>query len=206
MICCLRRAFAPCAAGIIALAAAQAHAAIVQEQASYVPQDTVIAILPVVNGSGEKDARQRRDQAARGSEELARLFAERGFRLVPAPAVEQALSEANADLEDEEQQNRATLLRVGKAAGADLVAFATILNVEPGPHKSSFKGRALIKLWLLDVGRETAVFSARKMEGHSRGGLDLADRHSEYIRRAVALAVQNALREFLSAYPRAAKR
>ena len=49
-------------------------------------QDTKVVVLPVINGSGEKDERQRYDQAVKGDQELQKVFSERGFDVIAGQA------------------------------------------------------------------------------------------------------------------------
>lgn len=168
----------------------------------YAPEKTTVALVPAVNASGEKWDEARAKQTRRATDEMRRDFEARGFRVLEAADVEDAVKATDADLNDEEQQNRATLFRIGREAKADLVAFAVITDVRQEPLSSganpTLEGKARVKVWLLDVRDELPLLSARTFEGGSRDGLI---RGSERIIRAVGFAARNALKEFLKPYP-----
>jgi hypothetical protein len=172
---------------------------------------TKVALLPVLNLSGEKDEKQRRDQTAKAEEELRRAFEGRGFVLVETEAVRRALEAEKVDLADEEFHNRATLYRVGRAAGADLVAFVLITDVSqrrtqtPLTDLQELVGSARTKTWLLDVAAERPLLSARAREAQAKNNLFAGlDSGARLIRNAVAGAVRDTLRDALSEYPKVA--
>jgi hypothetical protein len=183
-----------------------------QQPASRPAREMKIALLPVVNLSGEKDAKQRQDQSLKGNEELRKLFTERGFQVLDADTVRKTLETAKIDMSDEEFQNRATLYRLGKEMGADLIAFVVITDVEqqrvrtPLLDSDELVAKVKTKTWLLDVPNEQAILSAKRQESQSRNnlfpGLDSGARR---IRNTVAGCVRDSLRDFLREYPTGAK-
>lgn len=167
--------------------------------------EQVVAILPTVNSSGEKDEKQRERQRIKGDETLSKEFADRGLRLADSDVVRKVLSDLKVDLSDEEQQKRASLFEVGKAVHADLVVFAVITHVSQQLHtnvlSSSREGKAQVKLWLLDVAHEKPILSASVKEGKSGGGFFAGlDKGSDRIVIAVGNAIRDHLKEFFKPY------
>jgi hypothetical protein len=167
-----------------------------------------IALLPVVNLSGEKDSRQRRDQGKRGDEELRKLFTERGFLVLGDDVVQKALADENIDLNDEESHNRATLYRLGKATGADLVAFVVITDVEqqrvktPLTDSQELVAKVKTKTWLLDVPGERHILSAARQESQARNmWFAEFDSGARLIRNTVAGCVRDTLKGFFRDHP-----
>jgi hypothetical protein len=172
------------------------------------PREMRVALLPVVNLSGEKDARQRRDQSKKGEEELRRLFAERGFSVLSDDAVQKALADDNIDLADEEFHNRATLYRIGKALGADLIAFVVITDVDqarvktPLTDNQELVAKVKTKTWLLDVPNERPILSAQRQESQSRNPWFAEfDSGARRIRNTVAGCVRDTLKGFFRDFP-----
>ena len=184
-----------------------------QEQSSaavttYAPHRTRVAILPVINQAGEKDAKQRAEQTRRGHEELTRQFKSRGFLLVDEADIAKTCADKEIDLQDEEQQKRATYYQVGRAVDADLVVFALITHVDQrrvlantsGDQK--LEGRASVKTWLLDVKRERPILNAATWQaGSSRSLFAEFDSGARHIRNAIGGAMKEVLAPFLKSYP-----
>jgi hypothetical protein len=171
-----------------------------------------VALLPVVNLSGEKDAKQRRDQILKAEDELNRQFGRRGFTVLPRAEVERALADAKLDLTDEENHNRATLFGVGKALNADLIVFVVITDVDQRRVQTAFDidemvGKAKTKTWLLSVPDGVALLSAYRQESQSRSNLAPSfDSGARLIRKSVEGTVRDALADFLKQYPEVGKR
>lgn len=87
-----------------------------------------VAIVPTVNTSGDKYAdmvdRQKKAADRIQAEELAK----RGYEVIPAERVVAALKALEIDLADEENHNRATLIRLGKELGVDTIAFTVVTD------------------------------------------------------------------------------
>lgn len=158
----------------------------VQQQA-YLPKSTLVAVVPTVDISGMKEGESKK-QCKRLTEGVVKLFHERGFRITTGSIVEDAMKKQFIDLSDEEQRNRATMYRVGKELGADLVVFVLITD------QRQIRGNGLIgeggepgsiKLWLLDSTHEVPIMSAKSEEDVN-----------------LMAAVDRTLKAFLKAYSR----
>ena len=175
----------------------------------YVPAQTRVVLLPMVNESGEKDRKQRADQVATGQKELEKQFQSRGFNIVGSLSVDKALADLKIDLADEENHNRAALYKIGSALNADVVAFVVITNVDQkrvqrpfGDDDHQLETRANIKVWLLDVKRQEAILSAVRQEAQAKNVLFASfDSGARLIRKSVEGAVRDSLKEVLSSYP-----
>lgn len=174
--------------------------------AHYTPQTTVVAILPVINLSGEKDSRQKIKQTENAERELYQRFLERGFVPADTEAVKRAIASLKIDLSDEEQYKRSTLYAIGKELKANLVIFVVITDVSQRTSSNLFsttkEGKAKLKAWLLDVDREDPIFSAKVHEGKSTGGhFGELEKGSERIVLACANGIRDLLKDFFKAYP-----
>jgi hypothetical protein len=96
----------------------------------YVPAETRVALVPLVNVSGERWVELKRRQVERGNLFLRAAFSDRGFQLIDADILAAETSELGIDMSDEEQQKRATLYRLGRAVGADLIVCALIVDTD----------------------------------------------------------------------------
>ena len=167
---------------------------------TYTPDKTRVAILPVLNTSGEKwkELRVRQEKAA--ATWLTETFTTRGFVLVPAEQVTAAVKDLKLDFLDEEVVNRANILKVGAAVKADLVELTILTDTRQdgsGFGQSGY-GVAELKSWLLDVKAESPIFSARSATARSaRASFKTSDRQVW----AVPLALSDTFKEFLLAYP-----
>jgi hypothetical protein len=120
----------------------------------YVPQQTTVAILPVIDASGERWKKQSSLIKEGCSQKAIEEFTSHGFNVVPADAVAKAIGDLNVDLTDEEQQKRDTLYKVGKALKADLIMFVVIAETQQKEVDrflwTSRHGSAKVKVWLLN--------------------------------------------------------
>lgn len=171
----------------------------------YVPGNTVVCVLPVINKSGEKSAKQNADQAIKAHDRIVALFKERGFIVSPEAAGTDAIKRLDVDIQDEENYNRATLYKIGAEAKADLMVFAVITNVEQAIERrwtgERKQGRATVKMWLLDVKEKKAILSAVSKEASAEGIVGW-QKGSKQIRDAASRAAGNALSDFLEKYPK----
>ncbi len=173
----------------------------------YVPHDTKVALVPVVNASGETWPEAKAKQAARGDEELRALFSERDFALVPDADVKAAVDALHLDLSDEESQKRDNLYAIGKKSGADLVAFVVITDVDQRRvtkvFVSSTEGKAKMKMWLVDAKQERPILSAKTFEGTSKSGgwIEVGEKGSSRKQLAVANGLHDNTKEFFKPYP-----
>lgn len=172
------------------------------------PSATKVAIVPVLNLSGETWEEAKVKQADRGDIELSALFRERSFQMIDPARVKAALSNLKIDLTDEEQQKRETLYQIGEAVEADLVVFVVITDVDQRKVAkflvTSTEGKAKMKAWLLDVKGKKPVFSAKTFEGTSKSGglIEVGEKGSHRKQLAVANGIRKVfVDEYLKAYP-----
>nr|CAA9241682.1 hypothetical protein AVDCRST_MAG63-1447 [uncultured Armatimonadetes bacterium] len=178
----------------------------VGELRSLVPAQTKVALLPVIDATGEKDD-QRRDQANAVRMEMRDQFAERGFDVIDEEAVAKAIAEAKIDLSDEEYQRREPLYKVGKAVGADFVVFVVVTQAYSKIKKNLFgeqrEGLAKTKTWLLDVKEEKPVLSGYVCEGKSTGSAGPFDKgNRSRMGAASGNSIRDVLNDVLKPYPR----
>jgi TolB-like protein len=201
------------AAAAVLLAAIGTAACAQDSSAVYVPSQTAVAVLPVINLSGERTPKFAEGQAAAVSRELHKQFADRGFHVLDDQAVTDAIASCKADLNDEEQYSRQTFASIGAAAKADLVVFVTIDKVSwklnQGFFSANTEGHAKITAWLIDVKQQTPLLSAKRFENKYGGGtaanvlFGATEKGSRQIEGACAGVVRDALAEPLKPYPAA---
>ncbi len=173
----------------------------------YLPHETKIALIPVVNLSGETNTSGKEKQKARGDEELHALFTERDFAVLPDDQVKAAMDELHIDLTDEEQQKRETLYKIGKKTGADLVVFAAITDVDQRRvakvFVSSTEGYAKMKLWIVDAKQEAPIISGKSIQGSSKSGgwIEVGEKGSSRKLLAVANGLRDNTKDFFKPYP-----
>ena len=172
------------------------------------PSATKVAIVPVLNLSGETWEEAKVKQADRGDEELSALFRERSFQVIDPAKVKAAVADLKIDLTDEEQQKRETLYQIGEAVEADLVVFVVITDVDQRKVTkflvSSTEGKAKMKAWLLNVKEKKPVFSAKTFEGASKSGglFEVGEKGSHRKQLAVANGIRKLfVDEYLKPYP-----
>lgn len=175
------------------------------------PSNTTVAILPVLNSSGEKDQSQKQKQTESGDAELRKEFTERGFKVLDRASVEKAIADLKIDFSDEEQQKRDNLYKVGRAASASIVVFVVVTDVHQTLHQNllsaSREGTAKLKTWVLDVTNEKPMINAVVKEGKSGGGYFAGlDKGSARIVIAVANGIRDTLKDFFKPYPVAKER
>lgn len=178
----------------------------VMAQKQFVPASTKVAILPSLNTSQEKDAKQRDAQREAVDKALAEAFAARGFVVLDSTAIQNALASTKIDLADEENQKRANLFEIGRACGADIVVFVNITNVAQALHANFFvanrEGTAALKTWVLETEGEKAPLSAKILSSKSGGSYFAElDKGSSRIVRACVNAVRQGLADYLKPYP-----
>ena len=178
----------------------------VGELRSLVPAQAKVALLPVIDATGEKED-QRRDQANAVRMEMRDQFAQRGFDVIDEAAIAGALAENKVDLSDEEFQRRDTLFKIGKAVGADLVVFVVVTQAYAKIKENLFgeqrEGLAKTKTWLLDVKEEKPVLSAYVWEGKSTGGAGLFTKgNRSRMGAACGNSIRDVLNDVLKPYPR----
>lgn len=174
-------------------------------QKQFVPSSTKVAILPTLNTSQEKDAKQRDAQREAVDKSLAEAFSSRGFVVLDAGVVQNAIASSKIDLADEENHKRATLFTIGRACGADVIVFVNITNVSQALHQNFWaanrEGTASLKTWVLETEGEKAPLSAKVLSSKSGGSYFAGlDKGSSRIVRACANAVRQGLADYLKPY------
>jgi len=176
--------------------------------AAYSQTGPKIAILPTFNASGEKDDNIKTQEKGIADKYLTDEFTARKFTVIAADAVSAALADLKIDMSDEEAWKRDVLFQLGDKLGADFVIFDVI--TDNGQHKSpnfftnTAEGWVSEKLWLVNVQKRSAVFSAKAFKGNSK--------HSEFVFGSVTgtelqkMAVKNGLadilKDFFAPYPK----
>ena len=169
----------------------------------------LVAVIPTVNLSKEKVAVERDKQAAAGTEEMTKQFVVRGYKAVDPAAVAKALSDEKIDLSNRDFHTKPTLIKLGRALGADYVAFAAVNDVGQRSNFAAFtsqkEGRALLSIWVVDVKTEKAILDGLSQEGKSaRGGVlagAIGVAGSPRIVSAVGNAIKSALLQPLGPLP-----
>lgn len=140
------------------LAQSPSPASISRASEKYVPENTVVALLPVVNDTKNKDPNMQARQNEKAQQELEMRFAEHGFKLADTATVTKAVSDLKVDLTDPKQRTPETLYQIGKAVNAPLVAFLVVADARSGSKYNplSFgglkkEGGATVKFWLVDA-------------------------------------------------------
>jgi len=191
---------------VVVMLAGVAAETIAADKKAYTPETTKVALLPVLNRSGEKWQELKDKQVTRAQQELTWEFQERGFAVIPTEAVTGAVKELGINLDDEEEYKRETLYKVGKKVGADLVAFVIITDTSQKVVSRVFvvqkHGIAKIKAWLVDAKAESPIFSAKVLEARSQTGVlapGLQKGSDRQIQAAID-AVRDAFKEFMDSY------
>jgi hypothetical protein len=176
---------------------------------AYNPSQTRVALLPVVNLSGEKDKKQRLDQTKKAAEELYKQFNDRKFIVLADNTVRDTLDDLEIDVEDEENHNRTTLYKIGEKLNVDLVAFVVIQSIaQRRTNLGGGRGRdddgelvasAVIKIWLLDVPKKQRILSAYRQEAQAKNNMFASlDSGARLIRKSVEGAVRDSLKDFFT--------
>lgn len=170
-------------------------------------KDTKVLILPVINGSGEKDDRQRFDQAVKGDQELQKQFTECDFDIISGPGVHKMLIDNDIDLTNEEYWTRATLYEAGKKVGAHIVVFIVLDSVEqvrqltPYSKDQELVARVRTRTWILDATNEKAFVAGKRTEASTKNFIyPSLDSGARLIRNAVPKAVKAGVEQFLASY------
>lgn len=164
-----------------------------------------LALLPVVNVSGEKWEELKSRQVEKVNEHVVKEFTARGFAVVPGDAILEAVKRRELDLKDEEVWKRQTFFDLGKDVGAKYVLFIAITRTEQKQQNralyTDLEGQAEIKMWLLNCESGEAIVSAKTFVGRS-GGARVGDgKGSNRQIQAAANAVGLGLRDFLKSFP-----
>lgn len=171
-----------------------------------VPTSTKVALVPVINTSGEKWQELKDRQCLRANEFLSTEFGSRGFQLISVERVKSEVAKLKIDFTDEEQQNRATLYSLGQACEADVIVFAVITDTTQRLIQQFLsakrEGTAKLKVWVLNVKEQSPYLSAKSVEAKSGGGFFAGlDKGSDRQVIAVANGLRDVLKDFFAPYP-----
>jgi len=172
-----------------------------------VPAETRTALLPAINLTGE-DMEETLNDVEMADHVLAALFLERGFQVVEDTAVLAAMAEAAMPVHDRAERTPEKLSAVARATNARLVVSLLLsdkrssLRTRPfGLHEKEGRAAASAIVWD-EVAK--AVVCDKVGAGVTDSGADFfagAVKYSGLREKALQLAVQNALSEFLAPYP-----
>lgn len=165
-----------------------------------------IAILPVINATGEKWLELKEKLTERVSNQLFKAFADRAFSIAPTSDVQSALESSKIDLSDEEYHRREPLYSLGEALNVDYVVFFVITHNTQRTRHNVFvttpEGEVTVKYWLLDCRKREPIASAKsetaKARPHSFLGVA---KGSDQQLTAADRVVPAALKDFLKLFP-----
>lgn len=172
----------------------------------YVTAQTSVAIIPIVNLSGEKWVELKQRQCDRGDQFLKEEFGIRGFQIVPQDQVTAAIAEIKFDPADEEQYRKQTFYDLGMKVNADLIIFVVITDTSQRLIQQFLaakrEGMAKMKIWLVEPKKEAPILSGFAVEGKSGGSVFAGlDKGSDRQVIAVANGLRDALKNFFKPYP-----
>ena len=144
----------------------------------YVPEQTRVVLLPVVDATGDKAPNDQAVSSARVS--VGRQIVGRGFKVVPAPTVAAALDSLKLTLTDQTPRMPEALSKIGDATHARLVVFVMLTHA--GKH-------AAVTAWVLDTKTHTYTVNGKVGNGTGADAVEAARN-----------AVETALAEFLKPY------
>jgi hypothetical protein len=191
---------------ILSLAAFGQGQGVINEMPQTEPSATTIAVLPVIDLTGEKDD-QKRDQINGVTREATDQLRQRGFQLSDSEAVKKAIAELKFDFNDEEFHRRDNILKVGEAVKADYVFFIVIVQSYAKDRRTAFanhvEGLGKTKSWLLSTSDGKPVLSAYVWEGKSSGVRDIGQKGN---RSRMADGCTNSIRDVINLVFREYKR
>jgi hypothetical protein len=175
-----------------------------------VPEKAVIAVLPVADKTGIQDPKIAKAICEQGLVWLRSSFADRGFTLTDTAKVEEALVDLKHDIQDRDFWNTQALKKVGDLLKCDVVVFCAATETHSQSSGSdigyglfaSKDGFATIKVWVVETGSGKALVKALRCEAKSKSGVGgLVEKGAAKQVRALQLAIDKALAEFLKPYP-----
>ena len=171
----------------------------------YTPAMVKVLVVPTINASGDKYKAMKIRQDEESDNTLHRLFASRGFGVLPIEKCSQEVAESNANATPSDSQED-HLYKLGTEAGAQLVVFTEITKTwQHEVHVlvvPTVAGYTTFKTWLLDVPNHRAILSGTSLECRSTA---IAESGSERQTRAIRLGLEAQLKPFLEPYSRVAQ-
>lgn len=166
-----------------------------------------IAIVGVLNSSGEKWEDLKQKQVKAVMDYLHMEFQKRGFNITPGHTVTQCLTDMKLDMNDEENHRRPVLYEIGRKLDVDFVLFGVIASTRQHERNrflyTDIEGETQAKIWLLDVRHELPVVSAKTFTGRSGGyrGAPLLTKGSDRQVQSAINAFRDALSDFIKSFP-----
>lgn len=178
-------------------------------QTPVIPANCRVALLPFAQRAAIEDQSFREKVRAVGDAELAKQFAGRGFALVSPEELAAGMRAANWQVDDREKWNSKSLLALGAAfPKADWVVLCVLSEANSERSNGVFSigggatGQAFVKTWVVDLAHQTVLQKGTAVEGRSSSGAlgDLTGARGR-IPRAVELAIEKSLKDFLKPFP-----
>ena len=161
-----------------------------------------VAILPVVAAWSDADEPARAERVAQGSDDLLKLFAERGFSLIDGESVARAVADLKLDMNRPADRTRASLDRIGDALGADWVVLVTVTELTqqrvkaPITDTDELVTRATMQTWVIDLAEGKTLLG-----GESSSCPLHSDPGARKPKNVVGAAAREALRGVLAPFP-----
>lgn len=164
-----------------------------------------IAILPIINLTGEKWEELREKLEDRLTKKLNEVFEERGFNVVKRFVVESAIDELKIDLTDEENHRKDILYSIGEKSTARLAVFVVLTNNTQRTKNNFFtstpEGEVTVKYWLVDCKSKTSIFSAKSETAKARPKVIAGAKGSDQQLTAADRVIPAAFKDFLEEFP-----
>lgn len=167
-----------------------------------------IAVLPVINASGDRWIEHKDQVTDRVTKRLTKVFGDRGFTFSQPTEIDGALKKEQMDLTDEECYRRDNFYKVGEDVGADYVAFVEVTAETQRTQQTFFvnspEGEVTIKYWLMDVKNHAPVYSAKSnsAKAHAAAWLGFAKGSDQQL-TAADRVVTDTFKDFLERFPKA---
>lgn len=163
-----------------------------------------VALLPIINVTGEKWEEHRKNLESRLTKKLNEVFEERAFQIVKSFEIEKVISDNKIDLLDEENHRKDVLYSIGEKVQARLVAFVVLTDNSQRTKTNFFtstpEGEVTIKYWLVDSQTKTSIFSAKSETAKARPKVIMGAKGSDQQLTAADRVIPAAFAEFLEKF------
>lgn len=165
-----------------------------------------VAIVPVVNVSGQQWEALKARQDNGCNDYLRNQFEGHGFDLVPPENILTEMRSQGVDFKDDESSRRDNLRAIGRAVKADYVILAMITdsNASKESHLifNDEVGHATARVWIVDVAHGNVLMSGDRITSESGGTrLTYNSRGSDREVQAAINAMRDGFGEFLAKFP-----
>jgi hypothetical protein len=182
-----------------------------QNAPKYEPDQTTVAILPLVNKAAEYNATFREKTKNKAQQAVSERFTSRGFHVVDAAQVEKCLADMKLDMNERENWRPDTILAVGKKLGARLVLLPVILDAHSKDNNNTLfsgslfggskEGFASVRTYMADTETGASVLQGERKQGKTTSGLFSSfEKGMDRQTVAVVKGFDLALRDFLQQY------